>query len=236
MISRKALYQQVWDVLAERITSGVWKPGAVIPNEGDLARELGVSVGTMRKALALLEERRLVTRRQGRGTFVNDQAAHALAERFSNLRTGDGAPICAPAKPAQIGQGSANELERARLRLRADEPVYRIRRLRHRGQRVFLIEEATVPAALFPGLADMTPIADHIGALAQHYGILLGKVEERIFMRSPPAAIAEALGIAPDTTVMVLDRVVLALDSFRPVEWRLAHCHPDGAYYLSEMR
>ena len=28
----QALYQQVWDVLAERITSGVWKPGAVIPN------------------------------------------------------------------------------------------------------------------------------------------------------------------------------------------------------------
>jgi GntR family transcriptional regulator len=236
VISRKALYQQVWDVLAERITSGVWKPGAVIPNESDLARELGVSVGTMRKALALLEERRLVTRRQRRGTYVNDQAAHALAERFSNLRTGDGTPICAPAAPAQISQGSANELERARLRLRADEPVYRIRRLRHRGQRVFLIEDATVPAALFAGLADMTPIADHIGALAQHYGILLGKVEERIFMRPPPAAIAEALGLVPDTTVMVLDRVVLALDSFRPVEWRLAHCHPDGAYYHAQMR
>jgi GntR family transcriptional regulator len=175
--------------------------------------------------------------RAGRvGTFVNDQAAHALTERFSNLRTGDGAPICAPAAPAHISQGSANELERARLRLRADEPVYRIRRLRHRGQRVFLIEDATVPAALFPGLAEMAPIADHIGALAQHYGILLGKVEERIFMRTPPAAIAETLGLAPDTTVMVLDRVVLALDSFRPVEWRLAHCHPDGAYYHAQMR
>ena len=39
----KALYLQVRDALAERIASGQWKPGMPIANEGELARDLGVS-------------------------------------------------------------------------------------------------------------------------------------------------------------------------------------------------
>src|SRR5215510_9620939 len=91
--SRRPLYLQVRDVLAARIAAGQWKPGVTIPNENDLARELGVSSGTMRKALEFMEGERLLTRRQGRGTFVNDQTSHERADRYSNLRTSDGKRI-----------------------------------------------------------------------------------------------------------------------------------------------
>ncbi len=232
---RRALYLQVWDALAGRITSGAWKPGSAIPNESDLARDFGVSLGTIRKALKLMEAQRLVTRRQGLGTFVNDQAAHEFADRFSSFRTADGEPVCGQAKSLEIAKGAANELECTRLRLRADEAVYRIRRVRDHSGQVFMIEDVTLPAGLFPGLADKKAIADHIGALAQEYGILLGKVEERISMGIPQAAIANALLVAPGTPVMVLDRIVLTLDCPRPVEWRLVHCRLVNAYYLAEM-
>ena len=65
----RPLYLQLRDALAERISSGNWRPGAIIPSESDLAREFGVSPGTMRKALDLLESERVLIRRQGRGTF-----------------------------------------------------------------------------------------------------------------------------------------------------------------------
>jgi GntR family transcriptional regulator len=139
---------------------------------------------------------------------------------------------CGQAQTAEITEGAASELECSRLRMHADERVYRIHRIRDRRGRVFLVEDVTLPAALFPGLADRGTVADHIGVLAQEYGILLGKVEERISMGAPPDAIANALGVAPGTSVMVLDRVVLMLDGFRPVEWRLAHCNPAGASHL----
>ena len=45
--STKPLYVQVRDALAERIATGQWKSGTSIPNEKDLAREFGVSAGTM---------------------------------------------------------------------------------------------------------------------------------------------------------------------------------------------
>jgi GntR family transcriptional regulator len=134
----------------------------------------------------------------------------------------------------EISNGAANEQECTRLRLRAGEAVFRLHReLDHNGK-VFLIEGATLPAALFPGLADKTTIPD-IGTIAQEYGIPLGRVEERISMGLPPAAVATALHVTAGTPVMVFDRVVLMLDGDRPVEWRLVYCRSVGAFYLSEM-
>src|SRR5262245_5557618 len=40
--SNKPLYLQVRDVLADLISSGTWKPGFQIPNEVELARDVGV--------------------------------------------------------------------------------------------------------------------------------------------------------------------------------------------------
>ncbi len=217
--SNRPLYLQLRDALAARIANGDWKPGSAIPNEGDLAREFGVSAGTMRKALDLMEAERLLTRRQGRGTFVNDQSSDELSARFSNIRSSDGARMCGQVKSMEITEGAANELEWSRLRLRAGDRVYRIQRARHHNGENFLVEDVALPAALFPGLPERTGVAHRIIALAQEYGILLGKAEERVLLGEASPAVAQGLGIATGAPVMILDRVVLALDG-RPIEWR----------------
>ena len=145
ILSSRSLYLQVRDALAERIAKGAWRPGTSIPNEGELAREFGVSPGTMRKALDLIEGERLVTRRQGRGTFVNDQASDELAIRFSNIRGADGERIVAQVEAGEIVEGRANELECERLRLRTADPVYRIRRIQSHAGQPFMVEEASLP-------------------------------------------------------------------------------------------
>src|SRR5581483_8355539 len=126
--TNRPLYLQLRDALAGRIANGEWKPNSATPNESDLAREFGVSAGTMRKALDLMEAERLLTRRQGRGTFVNDQTSVELAARFTNVRGADGKRVCGQVKSAEISEGTANDMERVRLRLRADDGVYRVRR------------------------------------------------------------------------------------------------------------
>ena len=233
--STRALYLQVRDALAQRIATGEWRPGSAVPNERDLAHEVGVSAGTVRKALELLETQRLITRRQGRGTFVNDPASDEMVCRFISLRTADGRSLAGEVASQVVSEGTANELECTRLRLRAGDGVYRIRRIRHHRERRYMVADVTLPAALFPRLAGTSDIPSRVGALAPWNGMLLGGAEERVSICAPPADIGDLLGIASGTPVMLLDCLVLLLDTDRPVAWRIAHVHlPDG-YYLAEL-
>jgi GntR family transcriptional regulator len=232
--SHQPLYLQLHDALAERIATGAWKPGMAVPNEGDLAREFGVSPGTMRKALDLMEHERLVTRRQGRGTFVNDQSSDELALRFINIRTPNGDRLIGDVKSAEFTDGVANGMECARLCLPKGDRVYRIRRVRLKEDEPFMLEEASMPATLFPGPEEMSAFTHRIVCLAQKYGIMLGKAEERVSVGSASPAVAEALNVATESPIAVLDRVVRAVDG-QPVEWRMGWCHLGDCHYLSLM-
>jgi GntR family transcriptional regulator len=230
-----ALYLQVRDMLAQRVATGEWKPGFAVPNERDLADELGVSTGTVRKALDILETQKLVTRRQGRGTFVNDPASDALVCRFVRFRNADGESFSGEVASQTIGEDAANELDCNRLGLRRGDGVYRIRRVRHYRGRNFLVADVTLPAALFPRLAGCSDFPDKIGTLAPWNGLLLGRAEERVTIADPPADIQDILGIASDMPVMLLDCVIFALGTRKPVAWRIGHAHlPDG-HYLAEV-
>jgi GntR family transcriptional regulator len=235
-VVNRPLYLQLRDALTERIASGEWKANAAIPNESDLARAFGVSAGTMRKALDLMETERLLTRRQGRGTFVNDPLSEELATRFCNIRDGVGRRVNDEITSGEVSEGEATETECARLRLRAGEMVIRVRRIRQENGQAYLAEDVSLPAALFPNFAKRTwrPGADRVIALAQEYGILLGRAQERIAIDAAPVCVARMLGVKAGTPIMVLDRVVLARDE-RPVEWRLAWCHLRDKCYMVEM-
>jgi DNA-binding GntR family transcriptional regulator len=69
------LYVQVRNTLSARIAGGEWRPEQMLPCEVTLGLAYGVSQGTIRKALDLMEREGLITRTQGRGTFVNDKQA-----------------------------------------------------------------------------------------------------------------------------------------------------------------
>lgn len=233
-LQTRPLYLQVRDVLAQGIATGRWKPGIAMPNELDLAREYGVSTGTMRKSLDLMEIEHLITRQQGRGTFVNDQASDEFAVRFSNIRTAEGERVTGQVELGEVSEGAASEFERTRLKLQTNEMVYRVRCVRLHLNRPFMVEEASMPAALFPRLTEINGFPHAIVALAQKNGILVGKAEERIAVHEATPTEAEALGIAPSSPVMVLDRVLLTLEG-RPIEWRVGKCHLQGQYYQAEI-
>jgi GntR family transcriptional regulator len=67
------LYSQVAALLKRRIKSGDLAPGAKLPKELELARQLGVSRIPVRHALTILEREGFVNRVHGRGTFVSHE-------------------------------------------------------------------------------------------------------------------------------------------------------------------
>ena len=67
------LYTQLKDQLVKRIARGVYKPGEPIPSEAEIAKEFGVSVFTVRQAVALLVADNVLIKQQGRRTYVAEQ-------------------------------------------------------------------------------------------------------------------------------------------------------------------
>jgi GntR family transcriptional regulator len=64
------LYEQAVTALAERIASGVWRPGSRLPSERSLSASLGISRLTLRRALEELEHDGLIGRGDNRGWRV----------------------------------------------------------------------------------------------------------------------------------------------------------------------
>ena len=64
------LYFQLAELFEQEIMSGRWPPGICLPSEPELCSHYELSRTTIRQALSRLEQRRLVRRHRGRGTFV----------------------------------------------------------------------------------------------------------------------------------------------------------------------
>jgi GntR family transcriptional regulator len=232
--STRPLYLQVKDMLIQRIAAGAWKPGAAIPNEIELSRELGISVGTVRKALDEMESERLISRRQGRGTFVIDQTSNEHAVRFSNIRDTNGIRITGEVESCSVAAAAASDAESRRLQLRISEPIFHIHRVRTHKDAPLMVEDATVPQSRFPGLPQEEDVSLSIVVLAHRYGVLLGRADEKVGATTAKDGIAKALKVAEGTPLLTLDSVVYAIDG-RPIEWRVAHCHLSDNHYLAEM-
>jgi DNA-binding FadR family transcriptional regulator len=80
-IEPRRLYRQIADQIRELVVRGEFVPGARLPPERDLAKQLGVSRPSVREALIALEVEGLVDVRIGSGIYVksagNGHMAHA---------------------------------------------------------------------------------------------------------------------------------------------------------------
>ncbi|MEZ6023773.1 MAG: GntR family transcriptional regulator [Hyphomonadaceae bacterium] len=70
-------YHQVYSVIRGWIFDGTYAPGSKLPPEGELCERFGVSRITSRKAIDLLVAEGLLTRAQGKGTYVADDIGKA---------------------------------------------------------------------------------------------------------------------------------------------------------------
>lgn len=69
---RPLLYQEVVDALYRIIDNNALKPGDQFPAERELMEQLGVSRNVMREAFHILEQRGIITSRQGKGRFLRE--------------------------------------------------------------------------------------------------------------------------------------------------------------------
>ena len=81
---QKPIAKQVRDILRERILQREYDVDQRLPSEESLSVQLDVSRATIRTALASLAAERLVTRRQGDGTYINKHVIE-INTRFEGI-------------------------------------------------------------------------------------------------------------------------------------------------------
>ena len=106
--------------------------GGRLPGENALAAHLGVSRGTLRQALAILQQEGLISRHQGLGTFANEPvlgipARIDYAYEFSELINASGYE--ADVKLLEKGRVAADADTARRLQIEPGAPLLRMRKL-----------------------------------------------------------------------------------------------------------
>ena len=97
------LHERVKRQVSEEILMGRWAPGAVLPGEVALAERFGVSVGTVRRALADLVAEGLLTRRPRAGRMAAREGSTPVTIASSSRTS---VPAHRPVRAARVGETS----------------------------------------------------------------------------------------------------------------------------------
>lgn len=222
-LDARPLYRQVEEILLGRIVGGAWPPGHALPSEPELAAELGVSQGTVRKALTELERRHLIERRQGRGTTVTQHDSETARRHFFRVRDLTGRAVVSRIMVVSCSTGPAAAWEAAALKLPEGAPVHHMRRIRLLDDSPRIFERCTLSAALLPGFSLPTgelPLELYVH-LQQAHGVTIERADEELSAGVADAETAAALGKPAGTPLLMVQRIAYdAAD--RPVEMRLS--------------
>ncbi|MBP2703964.1 GntR family transcriptional regulator [Microbispora sp. RL4-1S] len=167
-------HEQIYRLLLDMIVSGRLAPGEQLLREKEYAARLGVSLAPVRQAILALAKDGYVTRTRGRGTYVRETKVGAeiqLLTSFTATLAATGLPVAtrvlsAETAPAEEPIGSA-------LGLPEGAPLFRLRRVAHLAGEPVVLLSASLPAALFPGLADADLSGSLYGLLEQRYGTVM---------------------------------------------------------------
>jgi GntR family transcriptional regulator len=76
------IYTQIINQVQAQVASGVLKPGDQLPTVRALAEELRVNFNTVARAYRILDEARIISTQQGRGTYITEIPPPKVSERL----------------------------------------------------------------------------------------------------------------------------------------------------------
>ena len=231
------LYRQIKVLITQDMQSGVWKPGAVIPSEFELAERFKVSQGTVRKAIDELAAENLVVRRQGKGTFVATHNEQTTRYRFLRLAADDGSGRGLERRLLECKRLRASADVARPLELKSGDPVVFVLRLLLDQQQPVVLDEIWLPARLFKDLSAQS-LAEYKGPMyalfEAAFGVQMLRAEEKIRAVAATAAAAQWLGVAPGAPLLSVERRSLTYGE-RPVELRRGLYRTDAHHYRNEL-
>jgi GntR family transcriptional regulator len=228
------LYRQVKRALLQAVEGGRCPIGAALPNESRLAAALGVSIGTVRRAVDELVADHILVRHQGRGTFVATHDTQRFLFQFFHVERSDGLREAPEVELLTMERQRADTEAAEALRLREGDAVWLIEnRLKLQGRPV-VYDRIVLPVGLVKGLSERR-FRERPGTIYQLYqsefGITVLRAAERARAVAADRMASRVLGVAPGAPVMQVRRTALSFGD-RPVEYRVSWIHTQRHDYV----
>jgi GntR family transcriptional regulator len=231
------LYRQIKNLITRSLEAGEWKPGEAIPSELELAARYRVSQGTVRKAVDELASENLVTRRQGKGTFVATHHEPRTQFRFLRLLPDAGKQEYPASRLIECRRGRASAEAARLLQLKTGEPVVILRRLLLFAGKPTVIDEVWLPGAIFRKLTAAV-FERYKGSLYKmfetEFGMRMIRAEEKIRAVAASSDDAALLDVVPGLPLLLVERVTYTYGD-KPVEWRRGLYLTDKHHYRNEL-
>ncbi len=237
------LYRMVKRELLRVIESGQCRPGLALPGESDISGALGVSIGTLRRAVDELVHEHVLVRRQGRGTYVALHNSDRFMFQFfhveprPDLRYAEVVPKLEypMVECVAFERARASETDAAALRIQQGEPVFRIDNRLSLGGRAVVHDRISLAAQTFRGLTEKRLLdrPSTIYTLYQtDFGITVLRAQERIRAAAAHSTTARVLGLATGSPVLEVHRLALTFGD-KPVEYRVSTVNTQIHDYVS---
>lgn len=221
---------QLSEMLIREIAAGHLVDGARLPPERDMADDLGVAVGTLRKALADVEAKGLLDRVQGSGNYVRHRPAVNSVYAFFRLELLKGG-----------GLPTAKVLSVDRLPKPVNAPHFgpapdghRIRRLRSLDGILIALEEIWLDGGQRDGIA-VSDLSDSLYHFYRHeLGLVIASVEDRIGIATIPDWTPPSFHLPTGETAGYIERVSWTAAK-QPAEFSRTWYDARRAVYISRM-
>ena len=224
-------YVRTAEMLIREIAAGRLVGGERLPPEREMAAELGLAVGTLRRALADLERRGLLFRVQGSGNYVRtDGKAAGLYALFRlELIEGGGLPT------AEVLSVARRQKPEDAPEFGPSEEAHRIRRLRRLDDVPAALEEIWLDAAR----AERVRSSDLNESLYLYYrqalGIWIARAVDRVGAAPVPGWAEPPFESRPGATVGYVERVAEDQEG-APVEFSRTWFDTAVARYVARLR
>ena len=233
------LYKQVKALMVTSLTNNEWRLGERIPTEPELASKYGVGISTVRAAVAELEQLGVLSRKQGKGTYVVVPSRHTDLHRFFRIAAVDGSKVSAHSELLSFRRQKADRMTRDALQLTgkaASQSVYALTNVMRLSGTPVAVSEFCIPEKLFPKLTKEVFLSAGLapfGLYQKHYGISIIRTVEHLFAVPADALAARHLAVAQSRPLLEVQRVAYTFDDV-PVEFRRSKVLTENHCYVFE--